>query len=80
MADPSLERETWATKLGFLLAAAGSAIGLGSIWWYPTVVGESGGAAFVLIYVVAVLAIGIPVMLAELAIGWQTRCWEFRRR
>ncbi len=73
MTDPNSERETWATKLGFLLAAAGSAIGLGNIWRFPTVAGESGGAAFVLIYIAAVIAIGIPVMLAELVIGWQTR-------
>jgi len=66
-------RETWGSKAGFLLAAAGSAIGLGNIWRFPTVVGESGGAAFVLMYLIAVLAIGMPVMFAELLIGWQSR-------
>jgi len=55
--------------LGFILAAAGSAIGLGNIWRFPYTVGESGGAAFVLVYLGFVALIGVPVLLAELAIG-----------
>ena len=55
------------------MAAAGSAIGLGNIWRFPTVTGENGGAAFVIVYVAAVFLIGFPVMLAELAVGRKTR-------
>ena len=62
-------RDTWGSKLAFILAAAGSAIGLGNIWGFPTVAGQNGGAAFLLIYLVAVAFIGAPVMLAELTLG-----------
>jgi len=65
-------RDTWGSKLAFILAAAGSAIGLGNIWGFPTVAGQNGGAAFLLIYLVAVLLIGAPVMLAELIVGRRT--------
>jgi NSS family neurotransmitter:Na+ symporter len=65
-------RDTWGSKLAFILAAAGSAIGLGNIWGFPTVAGQNGGAAFLLIYLVAVLFIGAPVMLAELIVGRRT--------
>jgi NSS family neurotransmitter:Na+ symporter len=73
MPDNVLQRETWGGKLGFFLAATGSAIGLGNVWRFPMIAGENGGAAFVLIYLAAVVLIGMPVMLAELALGWQTR-------
>lgn len=67
---PSKEaRGVWGSKLGFILAASGSAIGLGNIWRFPYVVGENGGAAFVLIYLAFVFLIGAAVMLAELALG-----------
>lgn len=65
-------REHWGSKIGFVLAAAGSAIGLGNIWKFPYVAGENGGAAFVLIYLVCVLILGMPIMLAELVIGRHT--------
>ncbi|WP_088034216.1 sodium-dependent transporter [Evansella clarkii] len=66
----SLEpREEWGTRLGFMLAAAGSAVGLGNIWRFPFVVGESGGAAFVLIYLAFVLLIGLPLLIGEISIG-----------
>jgi NSS family neurotransmitter:Na+ symporter len=55
--------------LGFILAAAGSAIGLGNIWRFPYLVGKNGGAAFVLIYLLITVFIGLPVMMAEFAIG-----------
>jgi len=58
--------------MGFILAAAGSAIGLGNIWRFPYVAGENGGAVFVFIYIMFVLLIGLPVMIAELAIGRRT--------
>jgi NSS family neurotransmitter:Na+ symporter len=73
MSDGIRQRETWGGKLGFFLAATGSAIGLGNVWRFPTIAGENGGAAFVLIYLAAVTVIGMPVMLAELSLGWQTR-------
>ncbi|SMG21003.1 sodium-dependent transporter [Dethiosulfovibrio salsuginis] len=63
------EREQWGSKIGFILAAAGSAVGLGNIWKFPYVTGTNGGGAFVLIYVLMVACIGFSVMLAELVIG-----------
>ena len=68
-----VERGTWGSRIGFLMAAAGSAIGLGNIWRFPYVTGENGGAVFVLIYAVFVVAIGIPVMIAEFTIGRSTQ-------
>ncbi len=62
-------RGQWSSKVGFILAAAGSAIGLGNIWRFPYIVGENGGGAFVLIYIIMVVFIGLPYMLAELALG-----------
>jgi NSS family neurotransmitter:Na+ symporter len=62
-------RGQWSSKIGFIFAAAGSAIGLGNIWRFPYVVGENGGAAFVLLYVLFVILIGLPYMFAELALG-----------
>ena len=66
-------RGSWSTRTGFILAAAGSAIGLGNIWRFPYTAGENGGGAFVLLYFVFVLAIGIPVQLSELSIGRATQ-------
>ena len=62
-------RGQWSSKIGFIFAAAGSAIGLGNIWRFPYVVGENGGAAFVLLYILFVILIGLPYMFAELALG-----------
>jgi len=64
-----VNRGQWSSKIGFIFAAAGSAIGLGNIWRFPYVVGENGGAAFVLLYIVFVVLIGLPYMFAELALG-----------
>ncbi|UCE17662.1 MAG: sodium-dependent transporter [Gemmatimonadota bacterium] len=70
MNDPeSIQREQWGTKIGFILAAAGSAIGLGNVWKFPYITGENGGAAFVLVYLFCIVIIGWPIMLAELTIG-----------
>ena len=65
----NFEREHWGSKLGFILAAAGSAVGLGNIWRFPYVTGQNGGAAFVLVYLAIVFVLGFSVMLAEMAIG-----------
>lgn len=62
-------REQWSSRLGFMLAAMGSAVGLGNIWRFSYVAGENGGAAFLLIYILCVLLIGIPIMMAEFTIG-----------
>ena len=66
-------RDTWGSKFAFVMAAAGSAIGLGNIWGFPTVAGANGGAAFLLVYLGCVAFIGAPVMLAELVIGRRTQ-------
>ncbi len=63
------KREGFNSKLGIIAAAAGSAIGLGNVWRFPYVAGENGGGAFLLIYLLFVLALGVPVMLSELVIG-----------
>lgn len=63
------QREQWATRVGFILATLGSAIGLGNIWRFSYVAGDNGGGAFLLIYLAAVLLVGLPLLLAELALG-----------
>jgi NSS family neurotransmitter:Na+ symporter len=62
-------RERWSSQSGFVLAAVGSAVGLGNMWRFSYLAAENGGAAFVILYVGLTLAVGIPVLLAELAIG-----------
>ena len=59
----------FASKVGAILAAAGSAVGLGNVWRFPTETGEHGGAAFILIYVLFMLLLGVPIMVTEFAIG-----------
>ncbi|HNC70136.1 MAG TPA: sodium-dependent transporter [Pseudomonadales bacterium] len=59
----------WSSRLGFILAATGSAVGLGNIWKFPYMVGASGGAAFVLVYLACLAAIGLPILLAEWLLG-----------
>ncbi|WP_267640168.1 sodium-dependent transporter [Haloarchaeobius amylolyticus] len=66
------ERETWSTRAGFILAAVGSAVGLGNIWQFPFQAASNGGAAFVVVYLAAVLCIGFPAMLAEFVVGRST--------
>jgi len=63
------KRDGFASKFGVIAAAAGSAVGLGNIWRFPYIAGENGGAAFILVYLGFVLAIGVPVMLSEFIIG-----------
>lgn len=66
-------RGNWSSRLGFILAAAGSAIGLGNIWRFPYTVGQYGGGAFVLLYLAFVMLIGIPLLMAELSMGRATQ-------
>ncbi len=66
-------REGWGTRLGFLLAAIGSAVGLGNMWRFPYATAERGGAAFVILYVLMVFVLGVPVMLSEFAVGRRAR-------
>lgn len=66
-------RALWASRLGFVLAAAGSAIGLGNIWKFPYITGKNGGGAFVLVYLVSIAIVGLPIMMAEFMIGRHTR-------
>ncbi|WP_254274100.1 sodium-dependent transporter [Haloarcula marina] len=66
------ERETWATRIGFVLAAIGSAVGLGNLWQFPFKTATNGGAAFVVFYLAAVLLVGFPAMLAEFVVGRRT--------
>ncbi len=66
-------RGVWGSKIAFIFAAAGSAIGLGNIWRFPMMVGKSGGAVFVLVYILAVALIAFTVMLAELTLGRHAR-------
>ncbi len=69
----SRRREVWSSRVAFVLAAAGSAIGLGNVWRFPYLVGKNGGAAFLIIYLATVLLIGLPVMIAEVGLGRFTR-------
>ncbi|WP_163557914.1 sodium-dependent transporter [Halomonas sp. NO4] len=64
-----LTHAQWSSKMTFVLAAAGSAVGLGNIWKFPYMVGESGGAAFVLVYLLCIGLIGLPILVAEWLIG-----------
>lgn len=63
------QREHWSSHIGFMLAAAGSAIGLGTLWKFPYVTGQNGGGLFVLIYIACVFFIGIPLFMGELILG-----------
>ncbi len=62
-------RANFGSRLGIVLATAGSAVGLGNVWRFPTMTGENGGAAFILIYIICVIVLGIPCMLSEFIIG-----------
>ena len=64
---------TWTGRWTFILAATGSAVGLGNIWKFPYMAGEYGGGAFVLVYLICILLIGVPIMIAEILIGRRGR-------
>ena len=63
----------WSSRWVFILAATGSAVGLGNIWRFPYITGENGGGAFVLVYIACVLLVGIPIMMAEIMLGRRGR-------
>ena len=63
----------WSSRLAFILAATGSAVGLGNIWKFPYIAGENGGGAFVLVYLMCIAVIGIPIMMAEVMLGRRGR-------
>ena len=67
--DTSSTRGSFASNFGFMMAAVGSAVGLGNIWKFPYITGEYGGGAFVLVYLVCIMLVGLPLMYAELIIG-----------
>lgn len=69
----TLLQDQWSSKLGFILAATGAAVGLGNIWRFPYMAGMNGGSAFVILYIFFVLVIGIPIMIAEFIIGRHAR-------
>jgi neurotransmitter:Na+ symporter, NSS family len=72
-ASNAVPHEGWSSRLVFLMAAVGAAIGLGNLWKFPYTAGVSGGAAFVLVYLVAVAAVAVPIVIAELMIGRRGR-------
>jgi neurotransmitter:Na+ symporter, NSS family len=74
MAAPDVSRHgMWSSRLLFILAAAGSAVGLGNLWRFPYVAGENGGGAFVIVYLLCVFAVGIPIMMCEVLVGREGR-------
>ncbi|MFB1037143.1 MAG: sodium-dependent transporter, partial [Sinobacterium sp.] len=68
MSDSS-NNNLWSSKLGFILAASGSAVGLGNMWKFPYEAGQGGGGAFVLVYVICVALIGLPLLISEISLG-----------
>ncbi|MBB3331119.1 NSS family neurotransmitter:Na+ symporter [Halomonas campaniensis] len=73
MTTNTQSRTQWLGRWGFVLAATGSAVGLGNIWKFPYMTGEYGGGAFVLVYLACILAVGVPVMMTEIAFGRRGR-------
>ena len=67
--DNEKQREQLASRIGFLLISAGCAIGLGNVWRFPYITGKYGGAAFVIIYLVFLVILGLPIMVMEFSIG-----------
>ncbi|HSH48824.1 MAG TPA: sodium-dependent transporter [Halomonas sp.] len=73
MTNDANPRTQWLGRWGFVLAATGSAVGLGNIWKFPYIAGEYGGGAFVMVYLLCILAVGVPVMMTEIAFGRRGR-------
>ena len=72
MTEPNHKRGFWKTRMGFILAASGSAVGLGNVWKFPYITGQNGGGAFVLVYLLCIAVVGLPIMLSEFTIGRKT--------
>ena len=73
-----VSKNNFASKLGLILATAGSAVGLGNIWRFPTTTGENGGAAFIFVYIIFTLLLGLPGMLSEFIVGRNGSCNALR--
>lgn len=65
----SAKRGSWSSRMAFVLAATGSAVGLGNVWKFPYITGEHGGGAFVLVYLLCIAVVGIPILMAEVLVG-----------
>ena len=68
-----MERENLKSRLGFILISAGCAIGVGNVWKFPYMVGNNGGGAFVLIYIIFLVLLGMPILTMEFAMGRASR-------
>lgn len=68
-----MKRESFGSRLGFILVSAGCAIGIGNVWKFPYICGAYGGAAFILIYLLFLIILGIPVLVCEFAVGRGSR-------
>ena len=68
-----MQRESFQSRMGFLLVSAGCAIGIGNVWRFPYVAGQSGGGLFVILYLLFLLCMGVPVLTMELAVGRASR-------
>ena len=73
MSNGTQGRGAWGSRMGFIMAAAGSAVGLGNIWKFPYITGENGGGLFVIIYLVCIALVGVPIMVGEIMIGRAAR-------
>ena len=73
MSTSSKKRATFHSRLGFILVSAGCAVGLGNVWKFPYICGENGGGAFLLIYLLCLLLLGLPIVICEFAIGRGSR-------
>ena len=67
------EREKFGSRLGFILVSAGCAVGLGNVWKFPYICGQNGGAAFILIYLVFLVILGLPILISEFSVGRGSR-------
>ncbi len=80
------EREKFGSRLGFILVSAGCAIGIGNVWKFPYITGIYGGAAFILMYLVFLVALGLPIMVCEFTVvaaaawAWAKRSIHWNRR
>ena len=68
-----MERESFKSRLGFLLVSAGCAVGIGNVWRFPFIVGQNGGGLFVLLYLIMLVVLWLPVLTMELAVGRASR-------